>query len=47
MDAIINMTTQYVVPVGCDNFRELITDADPDGKINLFVDKTYLIKEII
>ena len=41
------MTTQYVVPVGCDNFRELTTDADPDGKKNLFVDKTYFIKEIL
>jgi hypothetical protein len=41
------METQYVIPVGTDNFKELITDADPDGKKNLFVDKTYFIKEIL
>jgi hypothetical protein len=41
------MEIQYVIPVGIGNFRELITDADPDGKKNLFVDKTYFIKEIL
>jgi hypothetical protein len=41
------MTIQYVVPIGTDNFRTLITPADPDGKKNLFVDKTYFIKEIL
>jgi hypothetical protein len=41
------MEIQYVIPVGFDNFRELITDVDPDGKKNLFVDKTYFIKEIL
>jgi hypothetical protein len=28
------MTIQYVVPIGTDNFRTLITPADPDGKKN-------------
>ena len=41
------MRTQYVIPIGVGNFKELITDADPDGKKNLFVDKTYFIKEIL
>ena len=41
------MKIQYVVPIGTDNFRTLITTADPDGKKNLFVDKTYFIREIL
>jgi hypothetical protein len=41
------MPIQYAVPVGTGNFKELITDADPDGKKNLFVDKTYFIQEVL
>jgi hypothetical protein len=37
------MAIQYVIPVGCDNFRELTTLTSTDGKKSLFVDKTRFI----
>jgi hypothetical protein len=41
------MPIQYVVPVGTDHFRKLITLTSDDGKKSLFVDKTKFIKEIL
>ncbi|HVW99828.1 MAG TPA: AAA family ATPase, partial [Candidatus Babeliaceae bacterium] len=41
------MAAQYVVPIGIDNFRKLVTIADADGRSNLFVDKTNFIQEIL
>jgi hypothetical protein len=41
------MATQYVIPVGCDNFRKLVTATDQYGSKSLFVDKTKFIQEIL
>ena len=41
------MTIQYVVPIGTDNFRKLVTLTSDDGKRSLFVDKTKFIKEVL
>jgi hypothetical protein len=41
------MATQYVIPVGCDNFRKLITATDQYGSKSLFVDKTKFIQAIL
>ena len=41
------MTIQYVIPVGCDNFRKLVTTTDQYGSKSLFVDKTKFIQEIL
>jgi hypothetical protein len=41
------MATQYVIPVGCDNFRKLVTATDQYGNKSLFVDKTKFIQAIL
>ena len=41
------MATQYVIPVGCDNFRKLVTATDQYGSKSLFVDKTKFIQAIL
>ena len=41
------MPIQYVIPVGCDNFRKLITVKSKSGYKSLFVDKTIFISEIL
>ena len=41
------MVMQYIVPVGVDDFRELVTLVSADGKKSLFVDKTKFIQEIL
>ena len=41
------MPIQYVIPVGCDNFRKLLTATDQYGSKSLFVDKTKFIQEIL
>jgi hypothetical protein len=41
------MAIQYVIPVGCDSFRELTTLTSTDCKKSLFVDKTRFIKEVL
>jgi hypothetical protein len=41
------MAIEYVIPVGCDNFRELTTLTSTDGKKSLFVDKTRFIREVL
>jgi hypothetical protein len=41
------MAIQYVIPVGFDNFRKLITVKSKSGYKSLFVDKTIFISEIL
>ena len=41
------MTTKYVIPVGTDNFRKLVTAKSSRGDRSLFVDKTKFIVEIL
>ena len=41
------MTIQYVVPVGGDNFRKLITVKSRQGYKSIFVDKTMFIAAIL
>ena len=45
--ADIYMAMQYVVSVGTDNFRKLVTATDQYGNKSLFVDKTKFIQEIL
>ncbi len=41
------MTIPYVVPVGVDNFRKLVTVKSKSGHASLFVDKSMFISEIL
>ena len=38
---------ERLIPVGVDDFRELVSFRDPEGRKNIFIDKTLFIRDLL